>query len=260
MVRVQTYLRKVFGTKTLSVRARPKIKDSAEVYVGEDFVGTLTLDNEDGELCYQFQMAILELDLDGADAIGRDARSMALYELDGARVEMPADGRYWVARQRQLIGHVDLAPRMSASGSAAVIRGDNEPIRDRRQRLERPGRAACCTPTRAFPLTIGEDCTIGHHRHAARLHHRQLGSLIGIGAIVLNGARIGEQLHLSAPARSSPKGEVIPPGSIVLRLARQGRAPGRRTQDRAADRRGRPHFYAQRLRRFYAAEAPRTPA
>ena len=64
MVRVQAYLRKVFGTKTLSVRARPKIKDSAEVYVGEDFVGTLTLDNEDGELCYQFQMAILELDLE----------------------------------------------------------------------------------------------------------------------------------------------------------------------------------------------------
>ena len=64
MVRVQAYMRKVFGTKTLSVRARPKIKDSAEVYVGDDFVGTLTLDNEDGETCYQFQMAILELDLE----------------------------------------------------------------------------------------------------------------------------------------------------------------------------------------------------
>jgi Protein of unknown function (DUF3126) len=66
MVRVQNYMRKVFGTKTLSVRARPKIKDSAEVYVGEDFVGTITVDNEDGELCYQFQMAILELDLEDA--------------------------------------------------------------------------------------------------------------------------------------------------------------------------------------------------
>ena len=64
LVKVQTYLRKVFGAKTLSVRARPKIKDSAEVYVGDDFVGTLTVDNEDGEMCYQFQMAILELDLE----------------------------------------------------------------------------------------------------------------------------------------------------------------------------------------------------
>jgi hypothetical protein len=48
MVRVQNYMRKLFGSKTLSVRARPKIKDSAEVYVGDDFVGTLTVDNEDG--------------------------------------------------------------------------------------------------------------------------------------------------------------------------------------------------------------------
>jgi uncharacterized protein DUF3126 len=65
MVRVQAYLRKVFGTKTLSVRARPKIKDSAEIYVGDEFIGTLTREDEDGELCYQFQMAILELDLEG---------------------------------------------------------------------------------------------------------------------------------------------------------------------------------------------------
>lgn len=66
MVKVQNYLRKVFGSKTLSVRARPKIKDSAEVYVGDEFVGTLTRDEDDGELCYQFQMAILEMDLDEA--------------------------------------------------------------------------------------------------------------------------------------------------------------------------------------------------
>ncbi|MDX2203844.1 MAG: DUF3126 family protein [Hyphomicrobiaceae bacterium] len=63
MVKLQNYLRKVFGAKTLSVRARPKIKDSAEVYVGDEFVGTITVDEDDGELCYQFQMAILDIDL-----------------------------------------------------------------------------------------------------------------------------------------------------------------------------------------------------
>ena len=66
MVRLQAYLRKVFGTKTLSVRARPKVKDSAEIYVGDEFIGTLTREEEEGELCYQFQMAILELDLEDA--------------------------------------------------------------------------------------------------------------------------------------------------------------------------------------------------
>jgi hypothetical protein len=59
-------MRKVFGAKTLSVRARPKVKDSAEVYVGEEFVGTLTRDEDEGELCYQFQMAILDMDLEDA--------------------------------------------------------------------------------------------------------------------------------------------------------------------------------------------------
>ena len=44
MVRVQAYMRKVFGTKTLSVRARPKIKDSAEVYVGDEFVTRVKAD------------------------------------------------------------------------------------------------------------------------------------------------------------------------------------------------------------------------
>lgn len=66
LVKVQSYMRKVFGAKTLSVRPRPKIRDSAEVYVGNEFIGTLTREEDDGELCYQFQMAILELDLEDA--------------------------------------------------------------------------------------------------------------------------------------------------------------------------------------------------
>ena len=64
IVRVQNYLRKVFGTKTLSVRARAKKDDSAEVYVGDEFIGILFREEEEGELSYQFQMAILELDLE----------------------------------------------------------------------------------------------------------------------------------------------------------------------------------------------------
>ncbi len=64
LVRVQAYMRKIFGAKTLSVRARPKVKDSAEVYVGEEFVGTVTRDDDEGELCYQFQMAMLDEDLE----------------------------------------------------------------------------------------------------------------------------------------------------------------------------------------------------
>ena len=116
MVRVQNYLRKVFGAKTLSVRARPKIKDSAEVYVGEDFVGTLTLDNEDGEICYQFQMAILELDLE--ELIRRHGPMASTSSTARASRSRPTD-RCWVADNAIVIGKVTSCARTPASGSAA---------------------------------------------------------------------------------------------------------------------------------------------
>lgn len=62
--RVQTYLRKQFQNPTLRVVARPRKDDSAEVYLGEEFIGVLFRDDEDGDLSYNFSMAILDTDLD----------------------------------------------------------------------------------------------------------------------------------------------------------------------------------------------------
>lgn len=62
---VQAYLRRTFGNQTVRVVARPKKMDSAEVYLGEEFIGVLFRDEEDGELSYNFQMAILAEDLAG---------------------------------------------------------------------------------------------------------------------------------------------------------------------------------------------------
>ena len=64
LARVEAYLKKTFGTKSLQVRARPKKDDSAEVYIGDDFVAVLFREEEDGEVSYQFQMAILDIDLE----------------------------------------------------------------------------------------------------------------------------------------------------------------------------------------------------
>ena len=61
LARLEAYLKKTFGTKNLTVRS--KKDDFAEVFVGEEFVATITIDDEDGELAFQFQMAILEMDL-----------------------------------------------------------------------------------------------------------------------------------------------------------------------------------------------------
>ena len=65
LARLQAYLRKTFGTPNLTVRARPKKTDSAEVYIGDDFIAVLFREEEDGEVSYQFQMAILDMDLEG---------------------------------------------------------------------------------------------------------------------------------------------------------------------------------------------------
>jgi Protein of unknown function (DUF3126) len=61
MVRIQTKLRETLGAKTLSIRARGKLKDSAEVFVAEESLGIMSIDDD----AYQFQMAILEMDLEG---------------------------------------------------------------------------------------------------------------------------------------------------------------------------------------------------
>ncbi len=61
--RIETYLRRLFANDTIKVRARPKKDDSAEVFIGEEFVGVIYRDDEDQELSYNFQMAILEMDL-----------------------------------------------------------------------------------------------------------------------------------------------------------------------------------------------------
>jgi hypothetical protein len=62
--KVETYLRRTFANATIRVVARPKKKDSAEVYIGEEFVGVVSEDNEDGDKSYFFEMAILDTDLE----------------------------------------------------------------------------------------------------------------------------------------------------------------------------------------------------
>lgn len=62
--KLERYLRKLFNSAAVEVRQRPQKDDSAEVYLGEEFIGVLFRDDEDGDLSYNFQMAILDFDLD----------------------------------------------------------------------------------------------------------------------------------------------------------------------------------------------------
>ena len=60
---LNAYLRRRFDNDQLRVVVRPKKMDSLEVYMGEEFIGVLFVDDEDDDRSFQFQMAILEEDL-----------------------------------------------------------------------------------------------------------------------------------------------------------------------------------------------------
>jgi hypothetical protein len=62
--KLDAYLKRVFGNPKIRVVPRPKKDDSAEVYIGEEFVGVLFVDDEDGDRSFNFTMAILDTDLD----------------------------------------------------------------------------------------------------------------------------------------------------------------------------------------------------
>lgn len=62
--KLQSFFRKRFKMPSIEIRARPQKTDSAEVYVGDEFIGTIYRDDEEGDLSYTFTMAILDIDLE----------------------------------------------------------------------------------------------------------------------------------------------------------------------------------------------------
>lgn len=62
--RLQTALRQLLHAADLDVRARPRKTDSAEVYVHDEFVGTVSVDEDEGQV---LTMTVLDIDLDGEE-------------------------------------------------------------------------------------------------------------------------------------------------------------------------------------------------
>src|SRR3954453_16548652 len=112
---------------------------------------------------------------------------MPIYELDGQAPELSGDGRYWIADTAIVIGRVRVKQDASI-WFGSVLRGDNEWI----EVGERSNIQESWTrhTDMGFPLVIGADGLGGLN---VVLHGCTIapGSLIGMGAIVLNGARIG---------------------------------------------------------------------
>jgi hypothetical protein len=59
--KLDAFFKRTFQNPQMQVKARPRKEDSAEVYVGDEFLGLVFKDEEDGD--YNFSMAILDIDL-----------------------------------------------------------------------------------------------------------------------------------------------------------------------------------------------------
>jgi hypothetical protein len=64
ILKLEKYFQQRFNLPSMTVRQRPQKADSAEVYIGDVFIGVVFRDDEDGDLSYNFTMAILEMDLE----------------------------------------------------------------------------------------------------------------------------------------------------------------------------------------------------
>ncbi|WP_375427712.1 gamma carbonic anhydrase family protein [uncultured Sphingomonas sp.] len=134
---------------------------------------------------------------------------MAIYELGGLRPALHPTA--WIAPTAELIADVVLGAEASV-WFGAVVRADNTPITIGARTNVQEGAMLHSDPD--APLTVGKDCTIGHH---AILHGCTVGdgALIGMGAIVLNRAVIGDGCIVGAGALVT-EGKVFPPGSLII--------------------------------------------
>lgn len=148
-----------------------------------------------------------------------------IYEFDGIRPDIDASA--WVAADANIIGRIVLGPQSSV-WFGATLRGDNEEIRvGAGTNIQE---SSVLHTDMGFPLTLGENCTIGHR---AMLHGCEIGdgTLIGMGATILNGAKIGKGCLIGACALIT-EGKEIPdyslvmgsPGKVVRQLDEEARA------------------------------------
>ena len=130
---------------------------------------------------------------------------MAVYNLGNVTPELPNDDEYWIAPTASVIGRVILKKNASVWWGA-TLRGDNDPIIVGEGSNIQDG-SVCHTDT-GSPLTIGANVTVGH---LCMLHGCTIGdgSLVGIGSIILNGAKIGKNCLIT-------EGKEIPDNSLVM--------------------------------------------
>ena len=119
---------------------------------------------------------------------------MPIYQLGEDKPTIP-DSAY-IAGEATVIGKVTLGENVSI-WPGAVLRGDNEPLAVGHGSNVQDNAVLHADP--GFPLNIGDNVTVGHQ---AMLHGCTIGdgTLIGIRAVIMNGAVIGKDCVVGAGA------------------------------------------------------------
>jgi gamma-carbonic anhydrase len=118
----------------------------------------------------------------------------------------------FIAENAVIIGEVEIGENASVWYNC-VIRGDVNFIKIGARTNVQDG-TIIHVSRNDFPTVLEDEVTVGH---SVTLHgcHIERGSLIGIGAIVLDGARVGANSLIAAGSLVTPN-TVIPPNSFVL--------------------------------------------
>ncbi|GAA0729135.1 gamma carbonic anhydrase family protein [Sphingomonas japonica] len=134
---------------------------------------------------------------------------MPLYAIDDVAPSL--GDRAWIAPTAEIVGDVRIGAQASI-WFGAVARGDNTTIHIGDRSNVQEGAMLHSDP--GAPLTIGADCTVGHH---AILHGCTIGDrvLIGMGAIVLNRAHVPDGCIVGAGALVT-EGKSFEPGSLIV--------------------------------------------
>lgn len=152
----------------------------------------------------------------------------------------------WIAPGANVIGATTMAEDSSV-WFAAVVRADGDTITIGPGSNVQDG--SVLHADRGVPLRLGAGVTVGHR---AVLHGCVVEDdvLVGMGAVVLNGARIGAGSIIGAGALV-PEGAVVPPGSMVLGVP--GRVRRETTEAEREQVRANARLYVERVREYSAA-------
>jgi Protein of unknown function (DUF3126) len=69
IARVQDYLRRLFSNERIMIDQPKKPNAPGEIRMGEEFIGTLDRDEDEGEISYTVTISILEEDLPAASPL-----------------------------------------------------------------------------------------------------------------------------------------------------------------------------------------------